>query len=156
VAKSKATLSIDPQVWEQFKTETDSASQKIEELLQSYLSSRANDLQDLQNRRDELREKVQQQNDIISEAESRREQLKSEMKQVEAAIEDLESQNNRVQAAVENVIPTVKDKRGAAGVESMSEAVDRASRTESFHMNLNKIDLDVEDFKERILEEVKA
>lgn len=156
MAKSKATLSIDPQVWEQFKTETDSASQKIEELLQSYLSSRANDLQDLQNRRDELRDKVQQQNDIISEAESRREQLKSEMKQVEAAIEDLESQNNRVQAAVENVIPTVRDKRGAHGVSSMSEAVDRAASTESFHMNLNKIDLDVEDFKERILEEVKA
>jgi len=156
VAKSKATLSIDPQTWEQFKNETDSASKKIEELLESYLSSRANDLQDLQARKQELKTEIQEQDQVISEAENKKNQLQSELKQIEAAIEDLESQQNRVQDAVENVIPTVKDKRTNTGVSSMSEAVDRAATTRTFHMNLNKTNLDSDEFKEKVLEEVKA
>lgn len=88
MVKSKVTLSIDPYTWEQAKNTYDSASQRIEELIEADIdASQIEDKELLERKKQELEEEIENLGEEIKQKKAEKSSKESELEAVKASLE---------------------------------------------------------------------
>lgn len=154
MAKQKATMSIDPHLWQQFKNETNSASQTVENLIKTWLNTQGNDVSELKNREDELVSELDELKEQQKRVNERISDIEGELDTVRSAIEEANKEENRLNSAVAQLKPkVVKERRKKKDLE---QAVKSVSTTQAYHNWLGQLDVESKKLKQKLKEEVSA
>lgn len=154
-SKSKATISLNPVLWDQFKDETDSASQKIERLIEQYLELHGGDVSKLKSRKKKVEGKIGRVAGKIQELEQEKQDLQEELDSIESALEEASKEEEVVREAVDSLVPKVEEKRRSTAASSYREAVQNVSSTRVWHNWKERAGVSGEELRKRVLQEVE-
>lgn len=153
-SKAKATMSIDPYVWDQFKNETGSASGKVEELMKTWLNTSGNDQTELINRKDELEGELEDIENKIKKLEARKSNIESELESVESALEQANNEQERINDAVDALAPKLEKKRRSH--KDLEKGMKDLASSQEFHQWADSLEIGIDELKEELVSEVKA
>jgi len=155
MAKQKATITLDPYLWEQFKNDTNSSSQVIEDLIKTYLNTSGNKVPELHERKEELEAELQDIDTQREKLDKRENRIKSELEKIQSAIKSANRMEDRLDEAVEALQDKVMQKKRKLSCD-LDEAVKNVKSSREFHQWVESIDCDSEKLAEQLKEEVKA
>jgi len=154
-SKSKATMSLDPEIWEQFKRETDSASETVESLIQNYLGTQKNDVADLKAQLKELEAEEKELESDLQEIKNKLSKNRTQQDNIESAIEHRKKEQSRVDQAVQELVSEVP-RKGPNGSRDVEDRVHQLTSSRIYHQKLQKVDCDSEELQNKLVQKVKA
>jgi len=154
-SKSKATMSLDPELWEQFKRDTDSASETVEQLIQNYLGTQKNDVAELQAKLKELESEEKDLEARLQEIENKLSKNRARQDNVKSAIEQRKKEQSRVDQAVQALVSEVPRKT-PSGSRDIEDRVNQVATTRQFHNHVDKVDVSGKELKQRLIQEVSS
>lgn len=135
--------------------ETKSVSRKLEELARSWLSASGNDVAELEERKHEIKEKLEDVEEKKDTYETRMQDLRNKLQSLETAIDRKEQEESRIDNAVDDLVSEVPV-RTPTGSRDAEDRVKQVAATPKFDQYLQKVDADRKELKEKLVAKVEA
>lgn len=146
--KSRIQLTVDPYVLQRFDKKVENRSKRVEKYMKKIAEIEEGKDQDLVNRKHELEEEVTRLEDEIGEKKAKKATKESELKAIESALEQEEETKEMEETAISALTESWKEFRKKT--RDPDEATKRLATTEEFYTWLEKVDLEKEEFKQKV------
>jgi len=155
MSKSRHNVSIEDRVWNQLEEETDNVSAKLNELARSWLNATGSEVGELQERKAELKDEIQNTKNMKQEYEQKMADLESKLSSIESELERKDKEESRVDNAVNELVSDVPIKT-PTGSRDIEDRVKEVASTPKFDKYLEKTDVDRKELQEKLVAKVKA
>jgi chromosome segregation ATPase len=145
---------VDPDVLQRFDTMVDNRSEALERLMRKFCNMESVEDEELVNRLSQIEEELESIQSDMADLQDRKSTLESERDAIKLTLEKAEEEEDVLSDALPVLIDKYEEKRRKH--KDHKEALNQLTATETYHMWLDKVDLDSSELKNRITEEVKS
>lgn len=154
VNKARYTSTADPQILSRFDKVVENRSKALEEFMKKKADIESTDNEELVKRREELQQKQESLREQRARLEDELDGVETELNAIRSTLEKAEEEKDVISDALPVLIDKYEELRRKT--KNHQEALKRLGTTETYHMWLDKVDLDSSELKDRITEEVKS
>ena len=153
MSKTQPAVTIDSHVWQEFKTQVENASSEIEKLLRKQIEFNYSDNSELKEKLSRLERNIENLKEERSEITEQLEEKRKEKSIIENKIRAEEENKDFIESAIPKLLDEyTKIYRKKHDID---ESLKNLKTTKTFHMWLDKVDLDSDELVDRVREEVE-